>query len=405
MKRICLVMVALFVHVFGLLAQTTDTSSYRSRQLTLQEMNLVGSYYHQDGDRSAVTGGIGTQLLSDYSMQFDLKLQQYNRKQHQVNWIGNLGVDYYTSASSDNINPGSISSASSRDLRVYPSVIRSITQEKTGFVHQYGLSYSHESDYRSYGITGGFTIQSADRNTVLTGNSWLYFDQLKKILPYELRTAETGGIIGAPNQHRYPWVKRNTYSGSFSLSRVINPRWQVLALLDLTYQHGFLSMPFHRIYFKDLALSTENLPVARYKIPIAIRSANFWNDWFITRAGYRFYLDDWGMKAHTADMECTAKINPFFSVSAFYRYYQQTAIDYFKPYGEHDRFEEVYFTSNYDLAALYSQYFGMGMRWVPLKGLLGNKHWKSIECRYGHYERSDGLRADQFSIHVAYKRS
>jgi hypothetical protein len=405
MKRICLVMVALFVHAFGLLAQPADTSSYRSRKLNLEEMNFVGSYYHQNGDRSAVTGGIGTQLLSDYSLQFDLNLQQYNRKKRTVNWIGNLGVDYYTSASSDNINPASISSASSRDLRIYPSVIRKISNEKSGLLHQYGLSYSYESDYRSHGITGGFAIPSADRNTVLSVNAWLYFDQLKKILPYELRTMETGGIIGAPNQHRYPWEKRNTYSASFSLSRVINQRWQVLALLDLTYQHGFLSMPFHRIYFKDFALGTEHLPVARYKIPLAIRSANFWNDWLITRTGYRFYLDDWGMKAHTADIEVTAKFNPLFSISAFYRYYQQSAMDYFKAYGEHDRFEDVYYSSNYDLSAFRSYYFGMGLRWVPLKGLLGNPHWKSMECRYGHYDRSDGLHADQFSIHVAYKRS
>ena len=41
-------------------AQTPAPTAYEPRKLTLAEINLVSSYYHQEGNNSAVTGGIGS---------------------------------------------------------------------------------------------------------------------------------------------------------------------------------------------------------------------------------------------------------------------------------------------------------------------------------------------------------
>jgi len=35
--------------------KTADTSNYQSRKLKVEEINIVSSYYHQDGNNSAVT--------------------------------------------------------------------------------------------------------------------------------------------------------------------------------------------------------------------------------------------------------------------------------------------------------------------------------------------------------------
>ena len=120
------------------------------------------------------------------------------------------------------------------------------------------------------------------------------------------------------------------------------------------------------------------------------------------RGLYRFYKDDWGLNAHTADIETSFKITPFFSVTPFYRYYTQTAIDYFAGYMQHQQ-SEIYYTSNYDLSKLNSQFFGGGIRLAPPKGLFGLKHWNMIEIRYGHYKRSNGLHADIVSLNIKYK--
>ena len=52
---------------------TQDSTQYKSRKLVLEEVNFVSSYYHQDGDNSSVTGGIGTQKLSDFANIIDIK--------------------------------------------------------------------------------------------------------------------------------------------------------------------------------------------------------------------------------------------------------------------------------------------------------------------------------------------
>jgi hypothetical protein len=402
MKRICLVVIGLYVNILGSFAQVKDSVNYQRRKLKLDEINFVSSYYSQDGNNSAVTGGTGTEKLADFSNNFEVKLIKYNKRNRKVNLEANLGVDYYTSASSDKINPYSISSASSRDLRIYPSITRTVTNEQKGSSLSTVLSYSHESDYVSYGLGIGITKKSKDNNSELSARAQVYLDRVEIILPFELRTPATGGYPGSPNQYDYPHRQRNTYGVSFTFSKIINQRLQLMWLMDLTYQKGFLSLPFHRIYFKDNGLATELLPSSRFKIPVGMKANYFLGDRVVLRSFYRFYKDDWGLNAHTADLEASFKATPFFSVSPFYRFYHQSAIDFFAGYRQHVQ-SEPYYSSNYDLSAFTSHFFGAGLRFAPKKGIFGNLHWNMIELRYGHYKRSNGLNADIISLHFKYK--
>lgn len=100
-------------------------------------------------------------------------------------------------------------------------------------------------------------------------------------------------------------------------------------IADLIYQQGYLGLPFHRVYFNGAILPViENLPDTRLKIPIGFRANYFLSDKVILRSFYRYYHDDWGLSAHTVDLETPIKINPFLSVTPFYRYYTQSAIDF-----------------------------------------------------------------------------
>jgi uncharacterized protein DUF3570 len=402
MKRICLVVVGLYLQLLSAFSQTVDSTNYKPRKLTIDEMNFVHSYYHQEGDHSAVTGGIGTQKLSDYANEIELNLTKYNKYNRKIDLNFDLGVDYYTSASSDNIDPATISSASSHDLHIYPTITRTATNEQKGTKNNIQLSFSAESDYFSYGFGGGFAKESKDRNREFTANAKLYLDQVRIILPIELRTLTTGGFPGAPNEHDYPYKSRNTLSTSYTLSQVINKRWQVLFLLDLAYQQGFLSLPFHRIYFSDSTETIENLPQERFKIPIGIRSSYFIGDRFVLRSYYRFYHDDWGLDAHTIDNELAIKFTPFFSIAPFYRYYTQTAIRYFAPYKMHSSSEQ-YYSSDYDLATFNSSFFGIGFRSAPPKGVLGHPNWSMIELRYGHYSKTDDFVSNVISLNLKFK--
>ncbi len=402
MKKICLVVVGIYIHLFAAFSQTPDSVNYKTRKLKIDEINFVSSYYHQDGNNSAVTGGIGIESLHDYANILEVKLSKYDKYKYKHEWDANIGIDYYTSASSDNIDPNTVSSPSHEDVRFYPSLTHTITNEKKGLSVGLTGSYSIESDYQSRGIAANFSTTSHDKSREFSAKAQAYLDEVRIILPVELRTATTGGLYGAPNEHDYPWLHRNSYSSSFTLSQIVNQRFQMMVLFDLVYQEGFLSLPFHRIYFKDNSETTEHLPSTRFKIPIGVRANYFLGDQFIIRAYYRYYQDDWGLVAHTADIETPIKITPFFSISPFYRFYTQKGIRYFAPYREHLESDE-YYSSNYDLSSFNSHFFGVGFRTMPPKGVLGIPQITMFELRYGHYITTNTLYADVITLNVRFK--
>ena len=402
MQKICLVVAGLYIQLLSAFSQSMpagDTSQYKSRKLKLEEVNLVSSYYHQNGKNAAVTGGIGSEKLTDIANGIDLKFIKYDKKYRLHTLTAELGVDTYTSASSDMIDSKANSSASSHDIRVYPAVSWSMENEKTGNTIGLNASASKEFDYLSFGLGTSFSKKSQDKSREVGLKAQVYLDQVSLIAPVELRTINTSE---GRSDHDYATTSRNTFSGSFSLSQIVNQRFQFMLLLDLAYQQGFLSLPFHRVYFNNNSLKAESLPGTRFKIPVGIRANYFAGDKIIFRTYYRFYDDDWGLIAHTAELETVVKITPFLSVSPFYRYYTQTAVKYFAPYLVH-QVTDTYYTSNYDLSQFNSQFFGAGIHFAPLNGIFGNPHIGMIEFRYGHYTRSNSLNSDIITMNLKFK--
>jgi hypothetical protein len=395
MKRILLTAAGLMalLHSF---AQSPKDTAYKSRKLKLEEINLVSSYYHQDGNNSAVTGGIGTEKLTDLANVIDVQLTRYDKKLRKQTLIGELGIDHYTSASSDLIDLKANSSASHADTRIYPSVSFNIEDEKKGTNFGVGLSSSTEFDYQSFGANINFAKKTKNKNGEFTARIQAYLDQVKLVMPTELRT-NTGG-----RGDDYGSASRNSFSGSLSYSQVINKNFQLMILGDVIKQQGYLSLPFHRVYFSDASVHQENLPSDRMKIPVAIRANYFAGDKVIIRTYYRFYKDDWGITAHTASIEVPVKITPFVSISPFYRYYTQTAADYFAPYKTHTAADK-YYSSNYDISGFNANFYGTGIRFAPPKGIFGAQHFTMLEIRYGHYTKSIGMNADIISLNLKYK--
>jgi hypothetical protein len=400
MKKLYLSVLAMYLGILSAFSQNAaeDSSAYKNRKLKLDEVNFVSGYYHQNGDHSAVTGGIGTEKLTDFANTIELKLSKYDSRHRKHSLDFEIGVDHYSSASSDKIDPYTISSASMSDTRVYPSASWSIQNEQKGTTLGFNASFSKEFDYRSVGFGASFTKTSRDHNREFTARLQAYLDQWSVIYPVELRASlgATGrsGISGNS--------PRNSYSASFSYAQVVSQRLQLLLTAEPTYQNGLLATKYQRVYFTDGSEKAETLPDQRIKIPVGIRANYFAGDRFIIHSFYRYYQDNWGLKAHTLELETPIKINPFFSVAPFYRFYAQNKADYFAPYAQHDP-SETYFTSDYDLSKFTSNYLGANFRIIPAKGVFGIQKLNSLELRYGHYMRNNGLNSDQLSLHFQFR--
>ena len=396
MKKICISVGLLLALLRAGHGQSVEKSGYESRKLTVQEINLVSSYYGQDGNNSAVTGGIGTEKLTDYAQSFDLVLKTTDRKYRQHTLAFDFNIDHYTSASSDNIDPLTVSSASRSDTHIYPSLSWNVHDDTKRTTKGVALSYSTEYDYQSYGINLNFAKASADNNREISLKAGAFFDTWTVILPPELRPEGYGsGAHG--DRDPVDYKPRNSYNASVSVSQVINKRLQVLFTVEPAFQQGLLSTPFHRIYFRDGSETVERLPGSRLKLPIGLRLHYFAGDRVILRGFYRYYIDDWGMQAHTINLEAPIKLTSFVSVSPFYRYSHQTAVRYFAAYGQHS-LTERYYTSDYDISDFTSQFIGTGIRLAPPGGLFGIGHWQSVELRYGHYIRSTGMVANSLTF-------
>jgi Protein of unknown function (DUF3570) len=400
MKRIFYTAAALMALLNTYGQNTVDSTSFKSRKLKIEEINLVSSYYAQDGNNSAVTGGIGTEKLNDLSTVISVKLTKYDKKLRKNSLDIDLGIDHYTSASSDMVDLKANSSASHADTRLYPSVTWGRENEQKGTSFGIGVSASTEFDYKSFGGNISFSKKTNNRNGEFTAKFQTYLDNVTLVNPIELRTNPGNGNGG---EHiDYGSSGRNTFSGSVSYSQNINESLQVMFLADVVQQTGYLSLPFHRVYFKDGSVHQENLPDKRFKLPFGFRANYFLGDRIIIKAYYRYYTDNWGLKSNTVNLEVPVKITPFISVSPFYRFYNQTAIKYFDAYQQHT-LQDQYYTSNYDFSKFTSNFYGAGFRIAPPKGIFGSEHFSMIEVRYGHYTKNIGMNSDIISLNLKFK--
>ena len=356
-------------------------------------MDFLSSYYQQDGNNAAVTGGLGTEKLTDIASVFVV-----NVPIDSINSVSlTVGADYYSSASTDQIdnNP---SSASSHDLRSYGTVSYSRKNLKRGETYTVKVNGSSEYDYTSISFGLNYAKEFNEGNSEVSFNGQVFKDNWSLFIPSELRSTTN-----------FPNTSRSSYNLQATWSQVLNKRMQFAISSEAIYMEGLLSTPFHRVYFQEQSKAkVENLPSSRLKIPVGVRLNYFPTDLFVVRSYYRYYTDDWGVKAHTLSLETPLKINKWLTLSPFYRYHTQTASDYFKPYKEHSIQEEFY-TSDYDLSTLNSYKVGMGFRIAPVYGLarlkITKKHvfqFKSLDLRFGYYKRNTGLDAMIGSINLSF---
>jgi hypothetical protein len=74
MKKICLTVVGIYILLLHAFAQTSNSvdTAYEPKPLKLDEINLVSSYYNQNGEHSAILSGIGNEHVVDLANGLDL---------------------------------------------------------------------------------------------------------------------------------------------------------------------------------------------------------------------------------------------------------------------------------------------------------------------------------------------
>jgi hypothetical protein len=408
----------LFICVFAFVkvnAQTKQDSIkvYKKRVLETTEVDFLTSYYSQDGDNAAVSGGVGSESLTDITGTFVVSMPLNDDDVLTID----AGISAYTSASSSNINPfdggkedpfQASSGASSGDLWANISGNYSHSSDDRNDIWAAKVSFSTEYDYSSIGVGGSYTKLFNQKNTELSVHGNVFIDSWKTLYPIELRASSkkfnindytiTGNTNYAPSFTPISSTGRNSYSLGFGFSQILHKKVQGSLALDFVKQDGLLSTPFQRVYFSDVADSfidsfqladdIERLPDSRFKVAAGGRLNWYVNEVVTVRTFYRYYYDDWGINSYTASIEVPVKISDKFTLYPSYRFYNQTAADYFNPYETALSTDEFY-TSDYDLSKYEANQYGFGVSYTDI---FANFHirkfgLKTIDLKFYQYDR------------------
>lgn len=387
--------------LIGLLATSLSAFSqrinptYTKKKLSHNDVQAVFSYYNQNNNHSAVTGGVGTEDLQVYSTQFSVNnIRDSVRTLHYT-----VGADVITSASTDNID-FIVSSASKTDARIHTNFgyERPIPQKRITWSS--GSSFSIESDYLSIGASGSLSHINEPQTRELSAVFQMFFDDLRWGRYKGKKIRELVYPIELRNTQWFDQYRRSSFNLLVSWVETINQRTSIGIYPGLTYQAGLLSTPFHRVYFTDNSKRVENLPMSRLKLPLGLQLNRFMGSHWILRSYYRFYWDDFGITSHTLNFEAPIKLSRIVTLTPFVRAYHQQAADFFKPYAQHLNSAKFY-TSDYDLSEFNSLSSGLAFRYAPYS-TNGRTTFNAIEFRFSHYQRSDGLHANVLSLFVNY---
>lgn len=419
-KIILLFCVFAFAKAYSQTATQDSTVVYKKRVLETIEVDFLTSYYTQDGDNAAVSGGIGTEELTDVTGTFIVSIPLNDDDVLTID----AGVSAYTSASSSNVGPfdagpaspfQASSGASSGDVWTNLTGSYSHSYDDRNDVWSAKLSISSEYDYFSVGLGGGYTKLFNEKNTELSINANVYVDSWNAIYPTELRSFVPGGaglndplftqntITGNANYSpvfsEFDSESRNSYAVGLGFSQILHKNVQGALALDVVQQDGLLSTPFQRVYFSDVADSfiddfqladaIERLPNSRFKIALGGRLNWYLNERLTVRTFYRYYFDDWGIASHTASIELPVKLSDKFTIYPSYRFYNQTAADYFNAY-EQALSTDAFYTSDFDLSEYSSNQLGLGISYTDIFAAahIWKLGLKSIDLRFYQYDRN-----------------
>ncbi|GFZ79495.1 hypothetical protein GCM10011531_06640 [Aquaticitalea lipolytica] len=282
------------------MAQQDSTLVYKKRVLETTEVDFLSSYYSQDGNNASVTGGIGTEKLSDLTATIVVSLPLNDDDVLTVD----AGISAYTSASSSNGNPFDISGASGNgdddddDRRAAPGDVigspwvassgasrsdvwssinadYSHSSDDRNTIWNADVSFATEYDYSSIGFGGGLTKLFNEKNTTVGMSAKVYLDTWRPIYPTELKAyADENGnlnqgffngitILDQNGNASTNWQPlngfdvinnkgRNSYSISLSFSQILSKNAQFSVFLDVVRQQGWLANPLQRVYFGDV---------------------------------------------------------------------------------------------------------------------------------------------------------
>jgi hypothetical protein len=339
----------------------------------LTSFNQYGSGYQAQG--GPTPSSPGNERATILEPQVEVDATQGPRLSHRF-WVP---VDVVTNASADAID-------------VMTSASRHVESGAIDWAAKYKVDADSdvtvrsgihlENPFRSWTAGLAWSRALADGDTVVSASSLEVFDWFDRF-----------DIHGG----RHGRTDRTSTTVSAGVTQILTPTTVANVNYGITMQRGELGNTWNSVPLEGNVRGAELLPSERLRHALVFRAAQFlpWNG--ALHLYYRFYADDWGTLAHSADAELLQRVSRGLTLGALYRIHRQSGVDFFTTLADPNA---PLRTSDSDLAPFDSQAFG-GKIVVdaPMRGEIRALH---VELGYERYFRTNDLHIDVFTCATGY---
>lgn len=361
----------------------------------VEEARFRFNYFNQKGfgyQSQAGPGIAGSERLYVYEPMFYVRARQNSKVEHTVT----LPIDVITSASTDAID--ALTSASrvnkAGTLRI-ESRVKTTEADTLKFVYGGHLEEWFASVFGGVGYTRDLAQDNATISVRVNGS----FDSFK---PYGPRP---GGVTPPGNR----FDVRGGVSGNAEVFQILSRTAWVKLGYGITWRKGDLLTPWNSVpvfcnpeVTECLGRVQEKFPRTRLRQAVSGLLAQYIPRTKTTvRAIYRFYADDYDVRAHTLLGKIYQSVTERAYISAHYRAHHQTAVYFWTTnLGLSDFDFKAPRTSDSDLARFWAHEWGV-------KTLIhltppGRTHQHDIDVYFNRYTRTNNLSVNVGSIGYGY---
>lgn len=379
------------------------TKAVERRGPTIEDLYLRFTLFLQDGtgfqSKAGPAAGPGSQELVVMQPMGQLGLRGADRRwSHQFNFA----LDVVTAASPDGLD--AVSSASRYNEAGEIDATHAFeSRDRGAFAVRYGVHF--EEPFRSGFVGFGWSQGFFEDNTTVAVNSTYVLDVFDYIHP----------LGWSPVRQE----TRLTIGDTLSWTQVLSPTTLMSLNYGFTFQSGTLETTWNSVAIADAPVSgcandlgqapeydcinrePERLPKTRTRHALAATIAQHVPRTRTTfKVGYRFYDDDFELRAHTPSVMAYQWMGRRFYVRGMYRYHWQRGVSFYTVATRTDFSEHMPLSADSDLAPFTAHQWGAKavLYLVPPRSLRGAQ---SLDIGYSRYQRSNDLHIDVVSVGYA----
>jgi hypothetical protein len=233
-----------------------------------------------------------------------------------------------------------------------------------------------EEPLRSWFLGTGLTRSFADDNATLGVNVNSTFDLFDFV-------TTRGGFRGL--RHKV------SLNSNLNFSQILSPTTLFDASYGVTYQNGTLQTTYNSI---DLSgtddRGEERFPTERIRQALSARISQHIPQTHSTiKASYRYYFEDqnFGLTAHTAELQAFQYVNRWMYLRGSYRYYTQSGVNFFATEFPLGLGEDTPRTSDSDLAPFQANDYGLKLVILGDRAPFNFLKTASFDVSYSYYQR------------------